>query len=290
MTPDPELKRLDLSLPARPDTVCRLQALMARDDSTAGQLAEVVAADLSLAAALIRAVNSAMFGVLRRVETLHEAVVYLGMREVAALTCELGLRRAFPASPAMDALWDRAGRRGRAMASLAASLGVHAWRAQTVGLFAELGVAALMAHDPRGHALAEQRARQGWEAAQVAQAALASMPEPGADQPATPWALLAEAEQRQFGVNHAVLGSALCRAWGMAAVVADVLRDRPWPLQEWPRRSVETRSLQWLAAAVDAALQPVEPPPAWVLATPSPLTLSWAEVTAQAAGLLAARP
>ena len=227
---DDALRRLDVALPACPATLGRLMALMADDDCAAPALAAVVADDLPLSAALIRAVNSAMFGVLRRVETIAEAVVFLGMREVAAITCEISLRQSFPATAAMNALWDRARGRGQVMQRAAHRLGAHPWRAQTAGLFAELGQAALMAHDPARHAAA------------------------CAATPAHDLTARADAERACFGVDQAVLGASLCRAWGLSAGIANYVRDRPWPAHQWGARDLDTRQWLMLGAAADARL------------------------------------
>ena len=228
---DPCLRSLDLTLPACPSAVLKLAQLMPREDVSVRELAAVVEGDMALAAAVMRTVNSAMFGVLRRVETVGEAVLFLGMREVAAITCEQGLRAAFPVSPAMNQLWDQARLRSLLMGRCADALGVHAWQAQSAGLFAQVGQAALMAHDPARHA--------------ALQAAL-----PGGASPAD----LATAERERFGVDHAVLGSALCRVWGLAAAVADHVRDRPLSPSAWATRPHAVKSLLHLGQLVDTCM------------------------------------
>lgn len=239
---DPALRSLDLSLPACPKAVLRLGELMAREDVSVAEMAAVVETDMALAAAVMRAVNSAMFGVLRRVETVAEAVLFLGMREVAALTCEAGLRATFAQTPAMARLWDQARLRSVVMGRCAQSLGLHAWRAQSAGLFAQVGQAALMSHDPQRH--------------DSLRAALA------ADQSLDSACALALAEREAFGVDHAVLGSALCRAWGLAAPVSDYVRDRPLPAGSWQTRPQDVKALLVLGAQVDqVASGAAEAPP-----------------------------
>ena len=51
---------------------------------------------MALAAAVLKAVNSSLYGLKGRVQSVHQAITYLGMREVAAITYEMGLRAAFP--------------------------------------------------------------------------------------------------------------------------------------------------------------------------------------------------
>lgn len=230
--PDPSLRQLDIELPASPAATLRLTALLADEDTSVPEVAEVIEGDLALASAVVRTVNSAMFGVLRRVETVAEAVLYLGMREVAAITLELGLRTRFPASPEMNRLWEAARLRGLLMGRAAVTLGLHAWRAQSAGLFAQSGQAVLCVHAP-----------------QVYPPLLAAQ-QPG---PAGTAALLA-AETAAFGLSHDVLGASLCRAWGLAGDVADYVRDRTQPCATWAPRPQAVRALLVLGAVVDAQM------------------------------------
>lgn len=229
--PDPSLRQLDIELPASPAATLRLSELLSDEDTSVPEVAEVIEGDLALASAVVRTVNSAMFGVLRRVETVAEAVMYLGMREVAAITLELGLRTRFPASPEMNRIWDTARLRGLLMGRAAVTLGLHAWRAQSAGLFAQSGQAVLCLHAPQEYPLMLEI-------------------HPGLAGTA---GLLAE-ETTCFGLSHEVLGSSLCRAWGLAGDVADYIRDRPHPPETWAARPQPVRALLALGAVADAQM------------------------------------
>lgn len=233
--PDPSLRQLDIELPASPAATLRLSELLASEDTSVPEVAEVIEGDLALASAVVRTVNSAMFGVLRRVETVAEAVMYLGMREVAAITLELGLRTRFPASPEMNRIWDTARLRGLLMGRAAVTLGLHAWRAQSAGLFAQSGQAVLALHAPQEYPLMLEI-------------------HPGLAGTA---GLLAE-ETSCFGLSHDVLGSSLCRSWGLAGDVADYIRDRTHRPETWLTRSQPVRALLALGATADAQLSGAE--------------------------------
>lgn len=229
--PDPSLRQLDIELPASPAATLKLSELMGHEDTSIPEVAEVIEGDLALASAVVRTVNSAMFGVLRRVETVAEAVLYLGMREVAAITLELGLRTQFPPSPDMARIWDSARMRGLLMGRSAVSLNLHAWRAQSAGLFAQSGQAVLCLHAP------------------------VEYPSMLGRHPSTSdfTGLLAE-ETAAFGLSHEVLGSSLCRAWGLAGDVADYVRERPHPRDSWAQRPQPVRALLALGAVADATI------------------------------------
>lgn len=247
----PALRRLDIELPACPRSLVELALLLDDEGVSLARVAALIEADMALAAAVVRSVNGAHFGLLRRVGTVNEALQHLGFREVCALTYAIGLRGAFPPSPFLESLWSRAGRRGRAMGACAAALGIDPWQAHTTGLFGEVGAAALHRHDPLRSA--ELRA-QAAEPLQRAAAEIAC-----------------------FGVSHAALGGALCQVWGLAAPVAEAVRQRPLvhalaraqdeataaPLRaDWAHEAPPLRRLLALLAATDLApaLDPLRPP------------------------------
>lgn len=227
---DPALRSLDTDIPACPQVLVQLSLLMNDEGANVQAIASLIEGDMALASAVVRAVNSAMFGLLRRVETVHDAVRYLGTREVSAITFELGLRAAFPPGPLLDALWQRAGKRGLVMGRAAAQLDIDPWLAHTAGLFAESGQAVLFAHDPTRYAALAATSVQG-----------------------SPKRVTAEIEA--FGVSHAALGAALCHAWGVASEVAEAVRLRPVPAAEWSQQEASVRRLLALGGAVDRLLE-----------------------------------
>lgn len=237
---DPALRSLDIDLPACPQILVQLSMLMADEDANLQSIATLIEGDMALASAVVRSVNSALFGLLRRVESVPEAVRFLGVREVSALTFEIGLRGAFPPSPMITGLWNSAGRRSLVMGRAAPALDIDPWLAQTAGLFAESGQAALLVHDSTGYP-----------------ALVAASPD------ALSWL---DAEQAVYGVTHASLGAALCQAWGLAVEVAASVRLRPLALRsllgdpqgergvQWQRETFMVKRLLALAAAADCAL------------------------------------
>jgi HD-like signal output (HDOD) protein len=233
MNIDPALRALNIDLPASPYTLVKLSLLIGSEGTAVSDMASLIQSDMALASAIVRTVNSAKFGLPKQVETVHEAVRYLGTSEVAGMTYEMGLRAAFPPSPLIEPIWDRAGRRGRLMGRLARELGVDQWVAHTAGLFAEAGRAVLLAHDSERYISLNRLAVN--EAAEVA------------------------AEVSAFGVSHAALGAALCESWGLARTVSAYIRARVTPVPEWAGEVLDVRRFLVLGAEVDAALSAAAP-------------------------------
>lgn len=224
-----DLRALDVDLPACPRTLLDLLVLINDDNAPLDAIGELIERDMALASAVVRTVNSAMFGLLRRVETVGEAVRYLGTTEVVAITFSTALRAAFPPTPQLDALWNQASRCGLLMGRSAPSLGLDTWRAHTAGLFARCGQAVLLTRSkgvyPR---LLDTHAH---------------------DLPA-----LLAAERDAFGVTHAAYGSALCASWGLAADVVKYVHERVEPADAWHGLSSPLRDLLSLGHLVDELL------------------------------------
>ena len=190
MPVDPDLRTLNIDIPAQPQALVQLSLLLAETDVNLQDVATLIEADMALASAVLKAVNSSLYGLRGRVQTVQQAITYLGMREVSAVTYEMGLRAVFPPAPELEPVWNRAGLRGLVMGRLGQLLNVEAWAAHSAGLFEECGKAVLYRHAP-DHYRSMLRAT-------VSDAELVTL------------------EHTGFGVSHDALGAALCESWGLA--------------------------------------------------------------------------
>ena len=198
MSIDPQLRTLEIDIPARPDVLVKLSLLLAEDEVNQAAVATLVEADMALASAVMRAVNSSLYGLQGRVQSVQQAITYLGTTEVAGITFEMGLRAAFPPAPELEPIWARAAQRSVLMSRLARALGQDAWAAHSAGLFEECGKAVLFRHAP-DHYRAMLRAT-------------------------TTDADLCQLEHAGFGVSHDALGAALCESWGLGVVAVASVR------------------------------------------------------------------
>lgn len=191
MPVNPQLRTLEIDVPSQPDALVKLSMLMAEEDANVSDFAALIETDMALASAVLRAVNSSLYGVSGRVQSVQQAVTFLGMREVAAITLEMGLRAVFPPAAELEPIWQRAALRGLIMGRLGQAIDVDAWAAHSAGLFEECGKAVLFRHAP-DHYRSMLRA-------------------------ATNDSALCELEIAAFGVSHDALGAALCESWGLSA-------------------------------------------------------------------------
>jgi HD-like signal output (HDOD) protein len=191
MSVDPQLRTLDIDIPAQPQALVQLSLLLAEEDVNLQEVSSLIEGDMALASSVLKAVNSSLYGLKGRVQTVQQAITYLGMREVSAVTYEMGLRAVFPLAAELDSIWKRAGLRGLVMGRLGQLLNVDAWAAHSAGLFEECGKAVLYRHAPDHYRSMLRAARSDAE--------------------------LLTLEHAGFGVSHDALGAALCESWGLVA-------------------------------------------------------------------------
>jgi HD-like signal output (HDOD) protein len=197
MSVQPELRTLEIDIPSQPEALVKLSLLLAEEEVNLTALAQLIEDDMALAAAVLKAVNSSLYGLKGRVQSVHQAITYLGTREVAAITFEMGLRAAFPPAAELEPLWQRAAKRGLIMGRLGQRMGLDAWAAHSAGLFEECGKAVLFRHAPDHYRSMLRAAQNDTE--------------------------LVTLERTGFGVSHDALGAALCESWGLElAAVASV--------------------------------------------------------------------
>jgi HD-like signal output (HDOD) protein len=198
MPVDAELRSLNIDVPAQPEALVKLSLLLADEDVKLPALAGLIESDMALAAAVLKAVNSSLYGLAGRVQTVQQAITYLGTREVAAVTFEMGLKAVFPAAPELDPVWERAAVRGLLMGRIGQQLDLDTWAAHSAGLFEECGKAVLFRHTPQryGPMLAASKSDEE----------------------------LLFLEHQEFGVSHDALGAALCESWGVAPAAVHCVR------------------------------------------------------------------
>lgn len=198
MPVDSQLRSLNIDIPAQPEALAELSMLLAAEHVNMTAISSLISADMALASAVLKAVNSSLYGLSGRVQSVQQAITYLGTREVAAVTFQMGLKAVFPVGPVLEPLWERASVRGLLMGRIGQALSVDPWAAHSAGLFEECGKAVLYRHAPGryGDLLAT-----------------------GASDDE-----LLLAEHDAFGVSHDALGAALCESWGLAAAAVSSVR------------------------------------------------------------------
>ncbi len=184
----------DLAIPPRPAMVMMLQEELGKDDPDIAHVKRTIAKDAGLAGAMLKAVNSAAFGLTRKVTSVPQAIDIIGLRNVSNIAMAIALRQQMnkgKGGASLERFWDTAEKVAQLCAYLARQLrGIAADEAYTYGLFHDCGIAVLMNRfESYRDVLIEANA--------------------ACDQRFT------GVEERLVGTNHAVVGYFLARSWSL---------------------------------------------------------------------------
>jgi HD-like signal output (HDOD) protein len=215
-------------LPARPQVFSRLQVAMARPDTTAREVARVIASDTALTVKVLQIANSAFFRRARRISNIEQAVLYLGFQTVRNLVMCAEVFARWP------------GRMRHAAVDLE-DLQMHAQRtaavaqALTAGMqFSDDTVLAGLLHDIGYWVLIQECPRELEQAIELALAAGIPLP---------------QAEYEILGASHAEIGAYLLAIWGLPYAVVEAVAHHHRPSR------VKSAALDALSAlAVSMAL------------------------------------
>lgn len=181
-------------LPALPRAYSRLRQVIAREDVSAAEVAQIVASDSAVAAKVLHVVNSAFFRLARPITRIEQAVVHLGFNAIRNLALSAEVFCEWPAI-AVPAGFEpeRLQAHSRALAAGAYALAGHQpWAddAMLAGLLHDIGYWMML-----------QQCPQEIEAA-IALSERQSIP-------------LYAAERAVFGTTHAEMGAYLLGLWGL---------------------------------------------------------------------------
>lgn len=186
-------KTLDkLDIPPRPLVLDRIMLELRESDPDYRKLSTLISADISLAGGFIKTVNSPFFGLQRRVASVQEALLLMGLELASRILSGILLRHAFPHRPELEPIWDQSMKVAILSHWLARLLksrdGPRADIAYTYGLFRDAGMAVMTLKYPNYpsvlHAAAQDKINT-----------------------------FTEVEDGLLGLNHAMAGARLAEGW-----------------------------------------------------------------------------
>jgi len=205
------LERLldEVSLISLPDIYYKIMDLLDSRHCSAHHLAEVVSKDSSLAARLLRLVNSPFYGFSARVDTVSRAIALLGLDKLTTLAQGIAVIRAFDSISSelldMEKFWKHSiacGVYARLLASQQAELSEE--RFFVAGLLHDIGRLVLIKTWPELFAGA------------IRSSLGEKMP-------------LYQAEKQVFGLDHAALAGLLCAQWRFPSGLVSMIQAHHAP-------------------------------------------------------------
>jgi len=221
-----------IRIPPRPSLLSDLQRELASPDPSPETIGRIVASDVGMSGALLKLANSAVHGGRHKAKSIDQAILFLGINQVAALMTGLLARQAIPANgAALASFWDLSSRRAQAMVFLSRRLRIgESDVAHTFGLFCDTGVPLLMdrfADYDATYAAASLEAER-------------------------PFTVL---EHERHSTSHAAVGTLLARNWGLSSDVSwAILHHHDYAVLDDASTAPAVRSLVALALLAESAI------------------------------------
>jgi len=176
---------------------------MHKEEPDFKHLADIIGSDVALAASVMKVANSPALGMGRRVRTVPDALLVLGLKLTIHTIAAIVLQRIFPNVPHLERFWDSASRCARVSRWLVLQLRyshtINPDDAYTFGLFRDCGIPVLMIPFPDyAGILAEANSN--------------------------PAATFTAIEHDALGISHADLGADLATDWRLPEEVALAIR------------------------------------------------------------------
>src|SRR5574343_1761517 len=96
----------DIGIPPRPTILSQLEQEAAKDEPDFLYLANLLSHDVGLSAGMTKVANSPFFSFGKKVPTIQEALLVLGLKLVVKTIAGLALQQAFKHVPNMERFWD----------------------------------------------------------------------------------------------------------------------------------------------------------------------------------------
>lgn len=202
----PQLRRLLSSLGTLPSptaTIDALNACLASNEPSVGDVTNLVTEDVAMTARLLQVVNSALFGLSNKVVDVGSAITYLGLSTVRDLTAMADMFRSFSGNGSVsEGLLDDLERHAIAVAQLANSLvSDHHDRqiAYSAGLLHDIGELVIATQLPESLEQINMLAVKDPERTQL------------------------DIEDEVLGATHADIGAYLLTQWGLPYDIVDAV-------------------------------------------------------------------
>jgi HD-like signal output (HDOD) protein len=193
---------LDVGIPPCPAILERFMSEAKKEEPDYKRLSNIIGADVSLSASLIKTANSPYFGTRQRVRSANEALAILGLNTTSRAVAGIILSKTFPHVPNLERFWDASARIARLSGWLAQQfdIGIRPEDAYTFGLFRDCGIPVLLGRFPNYQAVlaaANQETQRSFTAV----------------------------EEDALPTNHAMVGCLLAQSWWLPEELCLAIRN-----------------------------------------------------------------
>ncbi|RUO64919.1 HD-like signal output (HDOD) domain, no enzymatic activity [Pseudidiomarina planktonica] len=189
-----------VSIPPRPETLLKISAEAKKDEPDVSVVAEAIAADMGISAAVLQVVNSAAFRRVREIESIQQAVMTLGFRRVFPIVRAVALKSALSNHALLENFWDYNERVAAASVLVAERLGKNPLRDHVymLGLFQGAGIPVMLAAFDDYDTIFERSQDESWDQ-------------------------LLKEERERYQTTHTTVGALLAQQWRLPKLLVEVI-------------------------------------------------------------------
>lgn len=187
-------------LPPRPEALIKVSMEAKKPEPDLKVIAQTIASDVSISAAVLQIVNSAAFRRAKEIESIQQAVMTLGLKRLLPLVKSVALKSAMGQADKLADFW-QVSNQIAASASLAATLinkPALIDNAYMLGLFHNAGIPIMMLKYEDYAVITQYAQTHGWEAA-------------------------SQLERKQYGTSYTTISALLGQQWKLPAVMIEVI-------------------------------------------------------------------
>jgi len=188
-------------VPAKPQILIDIQSLMAEELPDIDKIALLISSDVGLSSAILKVINSPLYGVNRKVSKIKHAVMALGLRAVNGLVVALLLKSSIQgtSSISLEWFWESAIDVARAMSFIGGRIDVKmpVDTLYSIGLFQNCGIPILALKYSDYNDVLAQASRL-----EINSIAL---------------------EEQRYNTNHAVLGYYVATSWNLPSEICQII-------------------------------------------------------------------
>ena len=190
----------NVSIPPRPQALIKVTQEAKKAEPNVRVIAQTIAADAAISAAVLQVVNSAAFARIKKIDSIQQAVMTLGIKRIFPLVKAVALKSALPESNELREFWQSSSMVASACTLFCQTLNKPELtdNAYMLGLFHNAGIPIMLQSFDNYQHILVQGIEQGWH-----------------DIP--------ELERSQFKTTHTTLGALLGQQWNLPKAMIEVI-------------------------------------------------------------------
>jgi HD-like signal output (HDOD) protein len=216
-------------LPVKPDILAKIQQEESKPEPSASVFADIITQDLGLSSAVLKAINSPVFGLKRTITDIRQSVILLGCKNISNLVSFFELQKAFnkPSAISNESFWETTVDIANIMTLIIEHLSLKSVcpieDAYAFGLFRDCGMI-IMAQKYPNYAQIITDAESDYDR------------------------VFTDVEEVHYPVNHAVLGYYISNSWHLPKTLCNlILRHHELSLIDSNDMSQEQKTLYAVA-------------------------------------------